>query len=659
LISPATRRSLASRLALALLVGALTALAARPASAAPDAAVRAEVQRVLARDYARADFTGAQKKLVVSLQRCGRGCSAGTRAQIWMALGLVSLQLAQLDEAAKRFASAVREDPDARLPTAKGGRDVSRDAQSLLDEARHPAAEVASASEPAPAPDGPAEAPTPAADAARPDDGVRAPHAVAGALGPRAPQVTFVRPQGVSDLEVTLDGNAIPPEDVSKRTPLEPGKHTVHAEGTIHDVPMVFDKSFEAQEGETVGVTILLAPQRPEYLTTGQIKCMLSAKSQEDLLACLPQEHRQLAIRAGLETSGYTDTTHVNVGSPEIHASVSAPTAGWNASGSYLVDVVSAASPDIVSEASPPFHEIRQAGTLGGGYKGGPFGIQAGADVSSEPDYLSLGGGVSLTADLNSKLITPSVGYNYSHDTIGRSTTPFSVFHHDFETNGFEAGTTFVMSPTSILLLSGTLDLERGDQSKPYRYIPLFAPSVAPTVTPGASVAQVNEARLPARPLEQLPLARNRYAVGARFAHRFGSSTLRVEQRVYTDSWQLSASTTDLRWLTDAARWLRVGLHGRFNAQGGASFYRLAYSAAIDPSGHLAVPALRTDDRELSPLVTLTGGPGLRLNLGAGGKVEYGLELQADVMYTRYFNALFVTERTAVYGTVGFEAVLE
>lgn len=265
-----------------------------------------------------------------------------------------------------------------------------------------------------------------------------------------------------------------------------------------------------------------------------------------------------------------------------------------------------------------------------------------------------------VTADLNDKLVTPSLGYNYSHDTIGRSSTPFNVFHHDFDTSELQAGTTFVMSPTSILLLSGTLDLERGDQSKPYRYVPMFASSVTSTVTPGASIPFVNQARLPVRPLEQLPLSRNRYAVGARFVHRFGSTTLRIEQRLYTDSWQQSASTTDVRWLVDMTRWLRLWLHGRFNAQNAANFYRLAYSARVDPgTGRLAIPAFRTDDRELGALVTLTGGSGLRVTLGSGGKVEYGLSLQADVMDSRYFDALFITRRTAVYGTVGFDAEFE
>ena len=180
---------------------------------------------------------------------------------------------------------------------------------------------------------------------------------------------------------------------------------------------------------------------------------------------------------------------------------------------------MSAASPDIVSEASPPFHEVRHAGSLTGGYKPGIFGVQANADISSEPDYFALGGGLAMLAELHDKLITPRIAWNYGHDTIGRLSTPFNVFHHTLATNEFEAGTTFVLSSRSLLLINGTLQLERGDQSKPYRYVPMFEPGVASSVKPGQSIAAVNSARINVRPLEQLPTERNRYAVGLRFAH--------------------------------------------------------------------------------------------------------------------------------------------
>jgi len=71
---------------------------------------------------------------------------------------------------------------------------------------------------------------------------------------------------------------------------------------------------------------------------------------------------------------------------------------------------------------------------------------------------------------------------------------------------------------------------------------------------------------------------------------------------------------------------------------------------------NIILPTYRSDDRELSPLLTFTGGGGTHIALSAPeSKTQYGLSIQGDVMYTRYFNALFVTQRTAVYGSLMFD----
>jgi hypothetical protein len=480
-------------------------------------------------------------------------------------------------------------------------------------------------------------------------------------LVPRIPHVSFAAPADATDLTVTFDDRPVPIDALSKKFAVNPGTHTAHAEGVVNAIPLTFDKEYEIKEGDQTTIAILMVPAKPEFLTQGQLTCMLAAKSQEEVVQCLPQNRKTLVVKAGFDMSAYSDTDHVHVLSPSVNGSVSSPTSGWNVGGSYLIDVVSAASPDIVSEASPPFHEVRQAGSLTGGYKPGLYGAQASANVSDEPDYLSLGGGLALTADLHDKLITPRIAYNLTHDTIGRSSTPFNVFHHTLDTNEIEAGSTFVMSSTSLLLLNGSVQLERGDQSKPYRYVPMFDPSVAGTVKPGQSIASVNQARLNVRPLEQLPTARNRYAFGLRFAHHFSSSTLRAEERIYYDSWQQVATTTDLRYVMDFGERLRLWPHARLNLQNAANFYKLAYSATVDPtSKQVTTPAFRTDDRELSPLVTITGGGGTHVALnGSQSSVKYGISLQADVMYTRFFDALFITSRLALYGTLGFDAEFE
>jgi hypothetical protein len=470
--------------------------------------------------------------------------------------------------------------------------------------------------------------------------------------------VSFVLPAQVNDLELTFDGKPVPLENASKRFSVDPGSHTVHAEATVNGQAVSFDRTYDAGDGENVTAAILLVPRKSEFLSSTQLQCILGARNQATVFKCLPESGTNLVERAGFEVGVYSENDHVQVFAPMVSASISSPTQGWNVAGSYLVDVVSAASPDIVSEASPPFHEVRNAGSLSGGYKPGLYGFQASGHVSSEPDYLSLGAGLALTADLNDKLITPRLEYAYTHDTIGRGGTPFSVFHHTLQVHEFDAGLTFVLSARSLLLLNAGLELERGDQSKPYRYVPIFDPAVAPFVPRGASVALVNNVRLPVRPLEQLPLSRDRYSLSMRFAHRFNSSTLRLEERLYRDSWEQMATTTDLQYLVNLGSNVVVWPHLHFNAQTAADFYRLTYTADVPTSsGIVVVPAFRTTDRELSPLVTGVAGAGARVSLSPPmASTQYSISLQTDVMYTRYLNALYLTSRVAIYGTLGFDA---
>jgi hypothetical protein len=475
----------------------------------------------------------------------------------------------------------------------------------------------------------------------------------------RIPHVTFQPTPGLEDLQVTFDDRPVPTNALTKRFSIDPGDHRVHAEGLQNGIPLTLDEKYTVGEGQLLTVPLVLRAPAPEYLTPGQLKCMLGAKSQDDVIKCLPQKSKPLVVKVGSQLSGYSDTTNVEVWSPEIDANISSPTQGWNVGGHFLVDVVSAASPDIVSEASPPFHEQRYSGGLDGGYKLGRYAAQAQVNYSAEPDYVSRGGGLALTMDLKDKLVTPRLAANYNHDSIGRGPNNFIS---TLDTTEIEGGVTLVLSPTSLLLISGTLQLERGDQSKPYRYVPLFDPvNVAPFIPPGAAVDLVNRVRLPVRPTEQLPVARDRYAIGARFAHRFSGATLRIEQRLYTDSWQLKATTTDARYVLDLGRQFEVWPHLRFNAQTGANFYQLAYSAAVDPqTGQLVIPLYRTTDREMSPLVSVTGGGGIRWQLsGSEAKTQYGLTFQGDAMYSKYFDSLYITQRTAIYGTLAFDAEFE
>jgi hypothetical protein len=357
-----------------------------------------------------------------------------------------------------------------------------------------------------------------------------------------------------------------------------------------------------------------------------------------------------VSARVGTEVGGYTDTERVTVFTPSIYGSVYNPTSGWNVSGSYLVDVVSAASADIVSTASPRYEEVRHAGALAAEYKPGDLGGNVYGSVSREPDYLAYTVGGAGTYDIFDKNASLLLGYTYGHDIAGRNSTPFEVFARNVDTNSFKAGLTYVVNRRALLTFITDAIFQSGDTSKPYRYVPMFAPGVV--INPGLSVERVNENRLPQRVLEHVPGSRNRYAFSIGFANRFDNATLRIEERLYDDSWGIKATTTDIRFLADLSQRITLGPHVRLHSQTPVNFWQRAYIS----KGVTDIPALRTGDRELGALTSISGGSYLRVYVGPAGEPhKVGLGLDTYVTYTSYPDAIYIQSRLAGLGAFTLE----
>lgn len=354
---------------------------------------------------------------------------------------------------------------------------------------------------------------------------------------------------------------------------------------------------------------------------------------------------------ASLETSGYLDSDRVAVLTPAISGTIENVVDGASLHGSYLVDVVSAASVDIIATASKRWHEVRHAGTLSGEYKPHNLGVGFSAAVSSEPDYLSYGGAGHLSYDLNEKNTTLFFGYGYGHDTAGRGGTPFTVFARPLQRGSFVGGVNQIIDASTLASFSLSVIIENGDQSKPYRYVPMFSPAEAANVPLGASINYVNSHRLFERPLEQLPLSRRRFAFSSELAHRFEASTIRANERLYVDTWGLKASTTDARWFFDLGDRVRVWPHTRFHVQTPTVFWQRAYVS--EPAPAWSLPQYRTGDRELGPLWSADGGGGTKVFLGSAENPHlFAIGLEADVIYTAYLDDLFITNRTAFLGAL-------
>lgn len=361
-------------------------------------------------------------------------------------------------------------------------------------------------------------------------------------------------------------------------------------------------------------------------------------------------------VRGSLETTAYSDTDAVSVLSPIVAVSAADDVAGWSLGGSYLIDVVSAASVDIVSTASPAWTEVRHVGAVNGSVKWDPVTIGAVGVVSREPDYLALTGGGTLSVDLLEKNVTPYVALVLEKDNVGRTGLPHEYWK-DKRVTSVQLGVTLVLSRTTIGSVQWDGSFERGYLAKPYRYVPLFAPGRGQSVPVGASIAEVNRSRLGLRPIEQLPSSRDRHAFSAHLAHRFDASTLRLDERLYADDWKLLASTTEVRYIIDLGRRFEIWPHLRYNVQTGVEFWKRAYEALPTAAG-LVAPTIRTGDRELGPLQTIILGGGIRWTFIETTGSRWTLDLEGDVGRTTFSDALYITERKMGYTSLALEAEL-
>jgi len=385
-------------------------------------------------------------------------------------------------------------------------------------------------------------------------------------------------------------------------------------------------------------------------------------KAKEEAPAAKPKGGSALGnwnLRGTAEASAYTDSDHVNVVSPTIALGLDNPLNGLSFGGSYLVDVVSAASADIVATATPVWHEIRHAGSANLGFKPGNVGAAISGSVSSEPDYLSITGGGTLTWDVLEKNVTLMLGYGYGHDIAGVHETSFDIFSRELDRHQINGGAAWTVDRGTLATLVADAVIEQGDQSKTYRYVPMFLPGTADSVPAGATVDLVNSKRYFERPREQLPLNRERFALTGRIAHRFTSSTIRAEERLYADSWALVASTTDFRVIWGIGDRFSFGPRARFHIQTGADFWQRAYEL-VKVNGVYVPPAIRTGDRELGPLYSVSGGLGMSLDLGTpAGEGSRLLTLVVDGMYTGYEDALYVSDRAALFAALTFNTVFD
>jgi Protein of unknown function (DUF3570) len=218
-------------------------------------------------------------------------------------------------------------------------------------------------------------------------------------------------------------------------------------------------------------------------------------------------------------------------------------------SGSYYVDMVSNASIDVVTTASP-YKEKRTAYDLGADFVVRDALVSIGAYQSKEPDYLASSANLDISQEVFGGMTTVALGYSRGSDKVGKRNT---IGYFDEARHWqYRLGLTQIL--TSRWLASANFEAisDDGYLGNPYRAARVF----------GAAVPERN------------PRTRSSRAVKLRVVGDLGNrDAVRAEIRHYWDTWDIRANTAELgysRYFGDL--WLADALV-RVNSQKRALFY--------------------------------------------------------------------------------------
>ena len=262
-------------------------------------------------------------------------------------------------------------------------------------------------------------------------------------------------------------------------------------------------------------------------------------------------------------------------------------------SGSFLVDVISSASVDLVASATEHYDEKRISTTLDGAWTFGEVEARAGYGYTHEDDFIGHGLSAGFSREFNAKNNVAALDYSLLLAKIGRRSDP--TFSESATTHGVEASISQVLTSRLTSTLGYGLNITQGYQAKPYRY---------------AHVGNViAEALCVSCEPERLPHLRRRHAVWTSGRYYLGWATaVEWTYRYYWENWGITAHTPELRLYHELGEAWDVSARYRLTRQSKASFYGDVY----DERHRYA-----SGDRELGALTghLLGGTVGYRLKL--------------------------------------------
>lgn len=286
----------------------------------------------------------------------------------------------------------------------------------------------------------------------------------------------------------------------------------------------------------------------------------------------------------------YLDDDHVQVISPSVSAQVPVGES-LSISIASTVDAVSAASVDVISQASPTrVRELRVEGSTKAAYEiSRTMRVRAGGVVSHETDYDSFRPTVGGQVELADRNATVDFGYSASFDWIGSAVD--RKLSNKRRGHILRLGLTQIVDTKTYFDLLGEGRSFRGYHANPYRMV-----QIGDGLSPALSHVKESTPALRRSAAIRLQVRRALGTAAAWFAH--------VSYRLYVDDWQIRSHTLAARLLHSFwdGRYL-AELQGRLYFQGAADFYQPRYDLEDG-----AAPEFRTKDRSLSSMQSFFTG---------------------------------------------------
>lgn len=247
----------------------------------------------------------------------------------------------------------------------------------------------------------------------------------------------------------------------------------------------------------------------------------------------------------------------------------------------YYVDMISSASIDVITTASP-YTEERTQYSLSADYLRGNTMMSFGITSSEESDFDARTYNLSIAQDMFGDLTTLTLSYAYGDDTVRRSDDP--DFFRDNTRQHYGVGVTQILTRNLISTLNFEVITDEGFLNNPYRSVRYL--------DAGSPVGFSFEPEL-------YPHTRTSNAVAIRAKYYLPyRAALELQYRFFTDTWDINGHTASIAYTHPWRDFIFTAKY-RWHDQTGAHFFRDIFSRSEATN-------FRGRDKELSPLTSQT-----------------------------------------------------